>query len=388
MLDPTCAKPATCARCKYVAPDTLANGHTFVGDNCSVCGAQKPSEGFEFTKDTDSFYGSYYKITKIGSCADTEVIIPDVYERLPVKHIGYNIFVRSKITSIVIPDSIELIDAFAFNTCSNLTELNIPASVIYIDEEAIVSCSALERINVAEANPAYKSIDGVVYTKDGKTLVKYPMGKKDEVFSIPAGVMNIERYAFANTVNLKKVILPEGMTKVDVFAFNACTSVEEIVLPSTIQEVLGQAFYQCTSLKTINLPEGLHTIHSSAFAHCSSLQEVHLPSTLLALGGSVFSNSGMKTFIMPNSVVEMGSMTFTNCPLTTVVIGTGIKHIERNFDKTTTAMFYAGTEEQWANVIIASGNTALDNPPAFYSESQPVEEGKFWHYVNGVPTLW
>ena len=388
MLDPTCAKPATCARCKYVAPDALANGHTFVGDNCSVCGAQKPSEGFEFTKDTDSFYGSYYKITKIGSCADTEVIIPDVYERLPVKHIGYNVFVRSEITSIVIPESIELIDAFAFNICSNLTELNIPASVIYIDEEAIVSCSALERINVAEANPVYKSVDGVVYTKDGKTLVKYPMGKKDEVFSIPAGVMNIEEDAFANTVNLKKVILPEGMTKVDVFAFNACASVEEIVLPSTIQEVLGHAFYYCTSLKTINLPEGLHTIHSSAFAHCSSLQEVHLPSTLLALGSSVFANSGMRTFIMPNSVVEMGSMTFTNCPLTTVVIGTGIKHIERNFEKTTTAMFYAGTEEQWANVIISSGNTALDNPPAFYSESQPTEEGNFWHYVDGVPTLW
>ncbi len=388
MLDPTCAKPATCARCKYVAPDTLANGHTFVGDNCSVCGAQKPSEGFVFTKDTDPFYGSYYKITEIGSCADTEVIIPDVYERLPVKHIGYNVFVRSEITSIVIPESIELIDAFAFNICSNLTELNIPASVIYIDEEAIVSCSALERINVAEANPVYKSIDGVVYTKDGKTLVKYPMGKKDEVFSIPAGVMNIERYAFANTVNLKKVILPEGMTKVNVFAFNACASVEEIVLPSTIQEILGLAFSYCTSLKTINLPEGLHTIHSSAFAHCSSLQEVHLPSTLLALGGSVFSNSGMKTFIMPNSVVEMGSMSFSNCPLTTVVIGTGIKQIDRNFDRTTTAMFYAGTEEQWADVIIASFNYALDNPPAFYSESQPTEEGNFWHYVDGVPTLW
>ena len=388
MLDPTCAKPSTCSRCQYVAPDALANGHTFVGDNCSVCGAQKPSEGFVFTKDTDSFYGSYYKITKIGSCADTEVIIPDVYEGLPVKHIGYNVFVRSQITSIVIPDSIELIDAFAFNICSNLTELNIPASVISIDEEAIVSCSALERINVAEANPVYKSIDGVVYTKDGKTLVKYPMGKKDEVFSIPAGVMKIERYAFANTVNLKKVILPEGMTKVDAFAFNACASVEEIVLPSTIQEVLGLAFSYCTSLKTINLPEGLHTIHSSAFAHCSSLQEVHLPSTLLALGGSVFSNSGMKTFIMPNSVVEMGSNSFSNCPLTTVVIGTGIKYIDSNFNRTTTAMFYAGTEEQWANVILSSGNTALNNPPAFYSESQPTESGNFWHYVDGVPTLW
>ena len=117
------------------------------------------------------------------------------------------------------------------------------------------------------------------------------MGKKDEVFSIPAGVLNIERNAFANTVNIKKVILPEGMTKVDVYAFRDCASVEEIVLPSTIQEILGQAFYQCTSLKTINLPEGLHTIHSNAFADCSSLQEVHLPSTLLALGSSVFSNN-------------------------------------------------------------------------------------------------
>jgi hypothetical protein len=96
----------------------------------------------------------------------------------------------------------------------------------------------------------------------------------------------------------------------------------------------------------------------------------------------------MRTFIMPNSVVEMGGSLFTNCPLTTVVIGTGIKYIDRNFDRTTTAMFYAGTEEQWANVIIASFNYALDNPPAFYSESQPTIEGNFWHYVDGVPTLW
>ena len=62
----------------------------------------------------------------------------------------------------------------AFDGCSEITSINIPASITSIAADAFNGCTSLESFSVDSKNPAYSSRSGILYSKDGKTLVKVP----------------------------------------------------------------------------------------------------------------------------------------------------------------------------------------------------------------------
>lgn len=79
----------------------------------------------------------------------------------------------------------------------------------------------LEKIEVASDNPFLKSVDGVLYTKDGRVLLAYPAGKTDKTYKVDAKVKYIARGAFAGAVNLEKIELPKGLFSVEDYALKA-----------------------------------------------------------------------------------------------------------------------------------------------------------------------
>ena len=79
-------------------------------------------------------------------------------------------------TEFSVPDGVVKIGR-AFADCKGLETVVIPASVAEIDVNAFYGCSSLKRIEVAPDNSSYRSIDGVLFTGNGKTLVKYPAGR-------------------------------------------------------------------------------------------------------------------------------------------------------------------------------------------------------------------
>ena len=113
----------------------------------------------------------------------------------------------NNLTSIEIPDSVAVIGAWAFYNCNNLTSVKIGKSVKEIGYRAFSSYgySKLTNIEVDENNTEYKDIDGNLYSKDGKTLIQYAIGKTATEFSIPSSVTKIERYAFYNS-SVKSVV--------------------------------------------------------------------------------------------------------------------------------------------------------------------------------------
>ena len=107
---------------------------------------------------------------------------------------------------------------FAFNRCNGLSELTIPASVMEIDPKAIaMNCRNLAYMYFSEEHPTYCSVDGLVYSKDGKTLLYCPNGRED--VTLPEGVETISGEAFNHCQKLSRLVIPEGVKTIESNAF-------------------------------------------------------------------------------------------------------------------------------------------------------------------------
>ena len=269
-----------------------------------------------------------------------------------VTSIGDNAFSScSVLTSITIPDSVTRIGSWVFQGCSSLMSVTIGNSVTSIGSFVFQGCSSLTRIEVREDNNAYKSIDGNLYSKNGKTLENYAVGKNETEFTIP-----------------------DGVTHIGNDAFYGCSSLTSITIPNSVTGIGSRAFYGCSSLTDITIPNSVTSIWDSAFSNCSSLTSV----------------------IIPDSVEYIDYLVFGGCSnLTSITIGKGVTSIRRytfyNCSKLTT-VYYKGSAQEWNNISINNennGNDCLTSATRYYySESKPTGSGNYWHYVDGVPTAW
>lgn len=198
------------------------------------------------------------------------------------------------VTVVEIRSGVTGIRSGAFSGCDDLSVITLPDTVTTMDSDALNNCSGLSTILVDAANPAYKSVDGALYSKDGTVLVKAPM--TDTVF-----------------------VVPDGVTKIGPSAFFADNSLETVCFPASgLTEIGEMAFYGCRNLQEVSLPEGVTRICGYAFAHCERLQTVSLPVSLQLVGEMAFLSAG---------------------PL-----DTGIS-----------AVNYAGTQQQWSEIQFSLG---------------------------------
>ncbi len=115
------------------------------------------SEGLEYT--LDSIENSY-RVTGIGSCNDTGIMIPAQYKGLPVTSIGnYAFWHCTGLTSITIPDSVTSIGLQAFYYCGGLTSITIPNSVTSIELCAFEGCSELTEILYGGTTEQWNAIE-------------------------------------------------------------------------------------------------------------------------------------------------------------------------------------------------------------------------------------
>ena len=117
--------------------------------------------------------------------------------------------------SVALPDGITYIGIGAFDACGKLKTMVIPATVKTIEAGAFMRCYSLSSIDVALDNPAYTSVDGVLYNKDLTELVAYPAGKTDETFYVPQGVTVIVKGAFTFNQNLDTLNLPKSLKTIN-----------------------------------------------------------------------------------------------------------------------------------------------------------------------------
>ena len=99
------------------------------------------------------------------------------------------------------------------------TVLNIPKETRHNPVETLPVnggdlCYVTE-INVHPENQHYKSVDGVLFSKDGSELVKYPTKKQDLYYIVPSTVRKISAYAFPKFGEFSYVYIPATVVEID-----------------------------------------------------------------------------------------------------------------------------------------------------------------------------
>ena len=308
--------------------------HSFVDGFCSVCGSGQTSEGLAYRL----LDGVYYAVAGLGTCTDTEIIIPDTHEDLPVTRIDSCAFLNNKqITKVVIPESITEIGNSAFDECSNLTEIVLPDSLQTLGSHAFDGCSnlteivlpdslqklgsyALGRINASSTSLTFNEYENCKY-----------YGSESNPYMILVGVIDANATSF--TIHEEtKFIYSDAM--------HNCTSVTDIALP---EGLLGIGFWSMAgmkSVKTFNIPSSVIDIDEYAFANAASLETI-----TVAEGNKVFASinnslvnvktktlvAGCKNSVIPNdgSVKILDDGAFNGCVgLTEIEIPEGIEQLQ------------------------------------------------------------
>jgi hypothetical protein len=166
----------------------------------------------------------------------------------------------TNLTSVTFGTNVTSIDIFAFEGCTGLTSVTIPKSVIDIDDSAFWRCSRLTAITVDSLNPAYSSLDGVLFNRGQDKLVTYPAGKPGS-YVVPDTVTTIGDFAFYCCSGLANVTIPNSVTTIEYAAFEGCTGLTSVTIPESVTSLENHAFEDCTRLTGVyfrgNAPRGL-----------------------------------------------------------------------------------------------------------------------------------
>ena len=397
-------------------------------------GSEQPSafsKGLSYTVSSD---GKTCTVTGIGSCADTELIIPS---RTPEGH-----FVTS------IGDS-------AFSDCVWLASITIPSSVTSIGRDAFIGCSGLESITVAPDNKVFSDAGNCLIEIESKRLLLgcnksvipadgsvtsigtgafYDCGGLISI-TIPNSITSIGNSAFYGCSGLTSITIPDSVTYIGQWAFYGCSGLESIVVESvnpkfhsdgnclietkskilvagcknsiipadgSVTSIGDFAFYSCGGLTSITIPDSVVSIGHSAFSGCSGLASITIGNGVTSIDAFAFSECGGLTDItIPNSTTSIGDSAFYNCSgLISITVSDSVTSIGHNAFKGCGGLetvYYVGTLEQWDCVSIDINNRELTSASRYYySESEPnlnadgtAYDGNYWRYdKNGNVAIW
>jgi hypothetical protein len=127
-------------------------------------------------------------------------------------------------------------------------------------------------------NPAYSSLDGVLFDKNQTTLIECPGGKTGK-YTIPNSVTSVANYAFFSCTSLTDVTIPNGVTAIGAYAFDYCTSLGKVTVPGSVLSIGFDAFIACSSLTAVYFQGNTPNVNSNAFYGQTATTLYYLPGT-------------------------------------------------------------------------------------------------------------
>lgn len=294
-----------------------------------------------------------------------KTVIGDDYITLENKLIRY----IGNSSSVTIPNGIEIISNSSFRDCVDVISVTLNESISEIKTNAFKECSSLKTINFPSSLQA-------VYP----SAFDHCISLTSAVFQ--EGLLTLDDGAFQNCTSLTSVSLPASMTYLGLTPFLGCTNINEVNIAegNTKYVFLNGIIYDAEQTRVcegfnklltghIVLPDTVTVINNYAFALCSQMTSIALPYSLTKMGTYAFAFcSSLEYIVMDiNPALYIFQYAFIGCDSLSTVY-----RVNRN----TMQVENEGNELLFAATF------------SYYSEEEPVEEGNYWRYVDGVPTVW
>ena len=250
---------------------------------------------------------------------------------------GVSDYFKNNVTTLEIPSylngTVQSIASDAFADCTRLTSIVIPNSVTSIGQGAFRGCSGLVNMTIPFV--------GGTAGKTSSDTYQYPFG-----------------YIFGTTSYT-------GGTKTQQYYYGSSTSSDTSTyyyIPATLRsvtvtgnELLYCAFYNCASLTSVTLNSGVTGMGDYAFYKCSGLTSVSLPEGITSIGKKAFYQSGPAAIIIPNSVTSIGDYAFQDAGISSLFVGSNVATIGKEAFGNCTGL----TSITWnaVNCVVASPGT-------------------------------
>ena len=287
----------------------------------------------------------------------SDIVIPSEIENYPVTAIGDRAFSRNsyvcnvtvpygvktigewafgnctKLANITLPVTVESIGAYAFAYCEALKEIELPVGVKSLGEGTFYNCTSMTSLylpetvssvgiylvgglgvssfSVGEENKYFAAVDGVLFSKDLKTLVCYPPARQDSSYAIPDGVTAVADTAFYEA-NFSSVSIPASTIILGDNAF-AGSSLTSLTIPETVSELGGNVLSGCQKLTHVVLPSHLEVLPAYTFNYCTALKELELPEKITRIASMAFCGAGLEKMVLPSGVTTLDANAFWYC---------------------------------------------------------------------------
>lgn len=354
------------------------------------------------------------------------VAVTNLNELTSLEYIGAYAFALSELSGdIVLSDSVTYVGASAF-TYTAITSLhlgknvNVPnpesskkvvkymvggtlssfaqsvvLSTTAAEKSIALCCPDLKKITVDYQNPNYRSVGGLLYSKDMTKLYAYPSGKQNNVYVMPSTVTDFYN-AFGGFYISPVVIF--GMT-FDIFdgsfiksdlvnSSKFSSNLKTVVISDKVSEIVDIAFYN-TGIESIFIPKSVTTIGKKAFWHCTELTTVGFDrnSSFTSLPTECFKDCTSLKNVTFGRIKYLESLVFGNCSSLERIDLTNVLSIESTaFDGCTnlTDVVYGNSETEEKATVSAQ---AFDNMESLEtvmlgSSVEKVEAKAFANCVN------
>lgn len=211
-------------------------------------------------------------------------------------------FYYGRLSSVNIPDSVTRIGGSAFANCNGLTNVTVGNGVISLDDRQFYGCYSLKSITIGRGvediwrpyevlggcrllsnivvdpdNAYYMSLNGDLYTKDGKTILRYAIGKVEPTYNVPAGITTIGVGAYSGQNNSDRggivdLSISQDVETVGAMAFEHNDNLKTVWIGGRVKTLEGSAFSSCTYLEKVDIVASLTKIENQAFSHCTALK--------------------------------------------------------------------------------------------------------------------
>ena len=222
-------------------------------------------------------------------------------------------------------DGLDVTEIVSLGDSSGLTSVVLPNTIEMVDEDAFSGCSMLKTIEFADGTEVVSS--GVLRNQ-----------RNIEKVILPASVAGIGREAFAGCISLAAIELPDQISYIGEGAFRDCSSLKEFTLPSKLQTMYKKVF-EGSGIESLTLPKSLSRIKNdddsmdTCFTGCDTLRRIDIEEgTAVLCDYEFYGLTSLETISIPESIERGGNAVFTGC--------TNLRKV-----------YFGGSAEEWEEML-------------------------------------